>query len=118
MAKLNLQDLIIILNRDVVKCNSCIEINFCIDNDIEYKDCWLGKMPDNKNIGRELYWYGLVPDGLQTYKYDNLENILNDKVFNGKSLYDVIDKITWFSLDGSSIEEILPYYIDDYIRNT
>lgn len=64
------------------------------------------------------YWHGLVPEGLQTYEYDNLENILNDKVFNGKSLYDVIDKITWFSLDGSSIEEMLPYYIDDYIRNT
>lgn len=69
-------------------------------------------------MGKLKYWYGLVPDGSQTYEYDNLENILNAKVFYGKSLYDVIDKITWFSLDGSSIEEMLPYYIDDYIRNT
>ena len=64
------------------------------------------------------YWHGLVPEGSQTYEYDKLENILNAKVFYGKSLYDVIDKITCFSLYGSSIEEMLPYYIDDYIRNT
>lgn len=114
MAKLKLQDLIIILNRDVVKCNSCIEMKFCIDDDMEYKDCWLGKMADKKNMGKKIYWYGLVSDGSQAYEYNKLENILNAKVFHGKSLYDVIEKITWFSLDGSNIEEMLPYYIDDY----
>lgn len=118
MAKLKLQELITILNRDVVKCNSCIEINFSIDDDIEYKDCWLGKRLDNTRSGRVVYWYGLVPDGSQTYEFDELENILNAKVFHSKSLYDVIEKITWFSLDGSSIEEMLPYYIHDDIRST
>ena len=109
MAKLKLQDLITILNRDVLKSNSCIEMNFCIDNDTKYDDCWLGKMPDKKNIGKELYWYGLVADGSQAYEYNKLEDFLNAKVFNGKSLYDVIEKITWFSLDGSSIEEIFSF---------
>lgn len=113
MEKLKFQDLIKILNKDVVKDNSCIEMNFCIDKDTEYKDCWLGKMIDNKESGEELYWYGLVADGSQTYEYDSLEDILNAKVFHGKSLYDVIEDIIWFSLDGSNIEDMLPYYIDD-----
>ena len=52
MAKLKLQDLITILNRDVLKSNSCIEMNFCIYNDTKYDDCWLGKMSDKKNIGK------------------------------------------------------------------
>lgn len=117
MAKIKLQDLITVLNSDVVKYNSCIEMNFCIDNDTEYEDCWLGKMPDNKKVGNEVYWYGLVSDGSQAYDYSELEYILNAKVFHGKSLCDIIEKITWYSLDGCSIEEILPDYIDDYSKS-
>ncbi len=118
MAKLKLQDLITVLNSDLAKYNSCIEMNFCIDNDTKYEDCWLGKMPDKKNRDKEVYWYGLVSDGSQAYEYAKLEDILNAKVFNDKSLCDVIEKITWFSLDGNSIEEILPYYIDNYAESS
>ena len=116
MAKITLQDLITVLNSDVVKYNSCIEMSFCIDNDKEYEDCWLGKMPDRNEPGKEVYWYGLVPDGSQAYDYAKLEDILNDKVFHSKSLCDVIEKITWYSLDGCSIDERLPDYIDDYVK--
>lgn len=114
LAKIKLQDLITVLKSDVVKYNSCIEMNFCIDDDTEYEDCWLGKMPDRDNLGKEVYWYGLTSDGLQGYDYAKLEDILNSKVFHGKSLFDVIEKITWCSLDGCSIEERLPDYLDDY----
>lgn len=41
LAKITLQDLITVLNSDVVKYNSCIEMSFCINNDTEYEDCWL-----------------------------------------------------------------------------
>lgn len=108
LVKIKFDDLITILSRDVVEYNSCIEMNFCIDNDTEYEDCWLGKMPDKDEYGKEVYWYGLVTDGSQAYDYAKLEDILNAKVFHGKSLCDVIEKITWYSLDGCSIEEILP----------
>jgi len=114
LAKIKLQDLITVLKSDVVKYNSCIEINFCIDDDTEYEDCWLGKMPNRDNLGKEVYWYGLTSDGLQAYDYAKLEDILNSKVFHGKSLCDVIEKITWYSLDGCSIEERLSDYLDDY----
>lgn len=117
LAKIKLNDLITILNSDVVKYNSCIEMNFCIDNDTEYEDCWLGKMPDRDDYGKEVYWYGLVPDGSQAYDYNKLDDFLNDKVFHGKSLYDFIEKITWYSLDGCSIEERLPDYIVDYSKS-
>jgi hypothetical protein len=109
-----LQDLIKILSTDVVKNNSCIEMNFCIDDDAEYEDCWAGKMPDKSNLGKALYWYGLVSDGTQEYEYANMEDILSAKVFRDKSMSDVIDKVTWYSLDGCSIEERLQHYIVDH----
>jgi hypothetical protein len=112
LSKIKLQDLIKILNEDVVKHNSCIEMNFCIDNDIVYGDCWLGKMPDRGNPRKAVYWYGLVPDGSQAYEYTELEDFIDAKVFNGKSMRDVFEKVTWYSLDGCSIEGMLPYYLD------
>lgn len=113
MAKIKLQDLIKILNSDVLKSNFCIEMNFCIDNDTEYVDCWMGKMPDKNDSNKELYWYGLVSDGSQEYDYTELEDFLYAKVFNGKSIYDINEKINWYSLDGCSIEERLPDYLDN-----
>lgn len=112
LAKMKLQDLVMILNSDVVKNNSCIEMNFSIDDYSEYDDCWLGKMPDRDEPNKEIYWYGLMEDGSQGYAYAELEDILKAKVFHGKSLYDVIDRTSWHSLDGCSLEERLPYYID------
>lgn len=53
-----------------------------------------------------------MEDGSQGYAYAELEDILKAKVFHGKSLYDVIDRTSWHSLDGCSLEERLPYYID------
>lgn len=86
-------------------------MNFCIDNDNEYEECWLGKMPDRDDPSKEVYWYGLVPDGSQAYDYSRLEDFLNAQVFHGKCLCDVIGEITWYSLDGCSIEERLAHYL-------
>lgn len=117
MAKIKLQDLITVLNSDVLKYDSCIEMNFCIENDTEYEDCWLGKMPDRDEHGKEIYWYGLLQDGSQAYDYTKLDYLLNAKVFHGKSLCDVIEKIIWYSLDGCSIEERLPDYINNSAKD-
>lgn len=110
MAKIKLEDLVKVLNKDVIKYKSCIEMNFCTDNDTEYQDCWIGKMPDREDLNKEIYWYGLVPDSSQAYDYAKSEDILNAKVFNGKSMCNVIEKVTWYSLDGCSIEERLTDY--------
>lgn len=94
MSKIKLEDLIEVLSSDVIRNHSCIEMNFFIDNDDEYKNCWLGKKPHNDDPNKEVYWYGLVKDGSQAYSYESLEDILNSEVFHGKSLYDIIEKIT------------------------
>lgn len=113
MAKIKLHELIMILKSDVLKNNYCIEINFSIDNDTKYKDCWMGKMPGKADLNEEIYWYGLVPDGSEAYNYSELRDMLNAKIFAGKSICDVIEKTTWYSLDGCNIEERLPDYITD-----
>ena len=68
-------------------------------------------MPDRDDLSKEIYWYGLLGDGSQAYDYAKLEDILNAKVFKGKSMCDVIQEVIWYSLDGCSIEERLPNYI-------
>jgi len=82
--KIRLDDLIKILSNNVIRYNSFIEMHFCIDNDTEYKDCWIKKVPNRYTPRKEIYWYGLVRDGSEAYDYDKLEDILNAKVFNGK----------------------------------
>ena len=94
MGKLRIDELIEILSRDVLKNNSCVEMNFFVDGDTEYTDCWLGKMPNKEKLGLELYWYGLVPDGTQAYDFYDLHEFLNAKVFHNESLIDIFDKIS------------------------
>lgn len=113
MAKIEFNDLITILKSDVLKNNSCIEMNFRVKNDTEYKNCWVGKMPDDNKFGKEVYWFGLVEDGSQGYEYDTLDDLIQAKVFNGKSLSEIFNKITWNTLDGSGFEERLSDYINE-----
>ena len=115
MAKIKSQNLIGVLSFDVLKYKSCIEMNFSVDSDREYVDCWIGKMPDKDISNKEIYWYGLAADGSQAYDYRKLEDILSAKVFNEKSICDIIENVTWHSIDGCSIEERLQDYIDDNV---
>lgn len=115
MAKLKIDELVKILSNDVLKYNTCIEMNFCIENDEVYGDCWLGKLPNKDKENTEIYWYGLVSDGSQAFEYNKIEDILNAKVFCDKSICDVIGSINWYSLDGCGIEERLSYYTDNDI---
>lgn len=39
MDKINIDDFIKILDEDVVKNNSCIEMNFYVEGDKDYTDC-------------------------------------------------------------------------------
>ncbi|MDU5110967.1 MAG: hypothetical protein E6248_11005 [Clostridium sp.] len=113
MKKIELNELITILKSDVLTNNSCIEMNFSIKDNIEYKNCWIGKMPDDNKFGKEVYWFGLVEDGSQGYEYNTLDDLITAKVFNGKSLSEIFNKIIWSTLDGSSFEERLSYYINE-----
>ena len=52
-----------------------------------------------------------MPNGSQAYDYAKLEDLLKAEVFHGKCLCEVIETITWDSLDGCSIEERLLGYL-------
>lgn len=91
--------------------NSCIEIEFIVDGCLDYQSCWMGKMPDESNRENVVYWYGLVPDGSESYDYNNYSDFLNAPVFNGKSLNEMWQRIKILSIDGCNPEERIQFYI-------
>ena len=102
--KLSLRELTTILSVDVLSTNRCVEMSFGIDGLPKYDDCWLGKMKDNQT-GTECYWFGLVKNGSEAYAFPTMTELLEAKVFDGKSLKDVLSQLEWYSLDGSEIPE-------------
>lgn len=92
------------------KGKSCIEILFIIENSDIYNSCWMGKMPDREKH-KDIYWYGLTPDGTQAHDYQTLTDMLEAKVFHGKSLKEIYDKMDILEIDGCSPEFMLDYYI-------
>lgn len=89
----------------------CIEIEFKIKDDQKYRTCWMGKMPDENNQYKDLYWYGLTPDGTEAYDYDNFAEFCAAPVFDGKSLKTVWDKVIILSIDGCDPEKRFSAYI-------
>lgn len=110
MCRLTLEELTMILSEDVVKRNTCVELNFCVDGSELYHDCWLGKMPAPETKQNAVFWFGLVADGSQAYDYPTLPELLEAGVLEGKSLLEILPSITWYSLDGCGVEERLAYY--------
>lgn len=89
----------------------CIEIEFSVKGHFKYQSCWMGKMPDDKNIEKDLYWYGLVPDGSEAYCYDNFQDFFSAAVFDGSSLKDILDKVDLLSIDGCAPEDRLRAFL-------
>lgn len=101
-----------VFSYDTAKHNDfCIEIEFNVFDDLEFKGCWMGKMPDKENEGKFIYWYGLKEDGSGAYDYNNFENFASDPVFKGKSLKDISSRIELLSIDGCKPEERLPHFL-------
>ncbi len=88
----------------------CIEIEFLVKEDSTYQSCWMGKMPDKSNKEKEVYWYGLVPDGSEAYDYDNLRDFSSAPVFHGKSLEEIWERVMILTIDGCDPEERLLAY--------
>ena len=116
MNKISFQDFERIMSCDLLKkkarkVDPCIEIEFCVDDCAEYEESWMGKMLD-KETNQDVYWYGLTPDCLQAYDYGTLEEFLNAKVFHGRSIKEIWDSVSLYSLDGGPAHECLPFYLD------
>jgi len=104
--------------RQVMACNlhkksdPCIEIWFNVDACTKYQESWMGKDID-KDTGKDVYWFGLLPDMSQSYAYETFEAFANAKVFySEKSLKEIWDSISIISLDGGHVEETLPYFLN------
>ena len=94
------------------KRDPCIEINFEVDGCTVYRDSWLGKLID-RNTKDVCYWFGLTPDGSQAYDFYSFEAFANAKVFyENKSLKEMLSKISFFSLGGGTVDEMLPFFLN------
>ena len=91
----------------------CIEIEFSVDNNQEYQESWMGKLIDKETM-KFAFWYGLTPDGEQAYDFDSFEEFVKAKVFHGKNIEEIWDLVSITSLDGGLLEEMLPFYLEDY----
>ncbi len=89
----------------------CIEIEFSVKGYPRYQSCWMGKMPDNHDEEKELYWYGLVPDGSEAYEYDNLQDFSCAPVFDGRSLKEVWNNVDILSIDGCDPKDRIEAYL-------
>ena len=88
----------------------CIEVEFLIREDPKYQSCWMGKMPDREHKEKEIYWYGLVPEGTEAYSYSDFRDFSSAPVFNGKSLKEIWASVEVLSIDGCDPEERLFVY--------
>ena len=91
--------------------NACIEIEFCVDNYMEFQNAWMGKIV-NPNTKKPTFWFGLTPDGTQAYDFDTFEAFISARIFRGKSIEEIWDSISISSLDGGLLEETLPFYLE------
>lgn len=90
---------------------NCIEIAFSLKSYPQYQSCWMGKMSDGTDKGKDSYWYGLVPDGSEGYDYDNFKDFSSAPIFDGKSLEQLWSDIEILHIDGCDPEERLKAYI-------
>ena len=88
----------------------CVEIFFVLTGSEKYDCCWMGKLFDRR-IGRDVYWYGLTPDGQNAYDYPTFEEMADAPVFDGASLKEVWDRIVIEEIDGCDPEERLQDYL-------
>ena len=88
---------------------TCIEIEFSIDNHTEYSAANLGKTVDIKT-NEIIYWFGLTEDGSQAYEFDTFEKFSSAKIFQGESIRDIWDLVSFYSIDACEVEERLPFY--------
>ena len=70
---------------ELIKGQYMYENNFYIDGIDKYDDCWIGF----NDQFEKPYWFGITPDGNNAYEYNTADEILNAKVFDGKSMYEL-----------------------------
>ena len=70
----------------------------------------MGKMPDRKTK-KDVFWYGLTPDGKNAYDYLTFEEFSSANVFDGKSLLEIWDNIVIEEINGCDPMEMVDIYL-------
>lgn len=89
----------------------CVEIQFMLGENEKFDYCWMGKLWSREEQ-RDVFWYGLTPDGENAYDYATFEEMAAAPVFDGFSLKEVWDQVVIESIDGCDPEERLRDYLD------
>ncbi len=110
MGKITFKDFQCVMSYDITVNETCIEIEFCVDNFDAYQASWLGKTID-RDTKKIIYWFGLTEDGLQAYNFDSFEQFINAKVFDNKNIKEIWDSVSLLSIDACDIKERLPFYL-------
>lgn len=111
MEKIDIIELCKILDFNIKNNKAAIEINFYIENDMIYTSCWLGKLISKEN--EEVYWLGLTENGTEAYDFNSKENLFEAKVFKGKNLKEVWNKVIIITIDSCDVKDRLEYYVKD-----
>ena len=78
------------------------ETEFEIKGDSEYDECFIGYLPQYDNP----YWAGLcdIKDGCE---FKTAEELVNAKIYHGKSIKELWDNIEIISIEGVCMEDWL-----------
>ena len=81
------------------------ETEFEIIGDSKYDDCYIGYQPQFENP----YWAGLcdIKDGCD---FKTADDLVNAKIYHGKSIKELWDSIEIISIEGTCVEEWLKYF--------
>lgn len=88
----------------------CIEIFFRVKDNGKFCRCWMGKMPD-KLTKKDLYWFGLTPDGKNAYDYPTFDEFSGDGVFDGNSLAEIWDSVEITEINSCDPQEMIEIYL-------
>lgn len=93
-----------------LKKRYCIEILFEVNGSEKFDYCWMGKMPDS-STDADVYWFGLTDDGKNAYDFPTFDEMVCAKVFDGRSLLEIWNDITFLEVDGCDPMERFTTYL-------
>ena len=98
----------------VQKCG--IEIEFRLKESEKFDFCCMGLLLD-KRKKRNVYWYGLTPDGENAYDFATFEEMAAAPVFDGLCLCEIWDRVELLSFDACDPMERIRDFIDEGLMN-
>lgn len=81
----------------------CMEILFSLTDSAKFDCCWMGKMYSAEDR-RDLYWFGLTPDGQYGFDYPSFRELADAPVFDGASLRQLWDRVRLEEINGCDPE--------------